>query len=143
MTDRGLTALAAALDFSKQQIAFAGILISVTFAFFPQYFTKPVVSTTIFATTFASWGCLFLSVVLGLIILGQSASRLETEEPGRILANKWIRACAQCQMVALALGVLLMFLSVSSISWKSTTASPASPRTAVGVGATFLVSDGV
>lgn len=139
MTDRGLTALAAALDFSKQQIAFAGILISVTFAFFPQYFTKPIVSTAILAMTFASWGCLFLSVVLGLIILGQSASRLETEEPVRILANKWIRACAQCQMIALALGVLLMFLSVSSISWKSTTASPASPRAAVEAETTFGV----
>lgn len=143
MTDRGLTALAAALDFSKQQIAFAGILISVTFAFFPQYFTGSAVSATIFATTFASWGCLFLSVVLGLIILGQSASRLETEEPGRILANKWIRACAQCQMVALALGVLLMFLSVSSISWKSTAASPASPRAAAEAGTPFGVSGAI
>lgn len=118
MTDRDLKALDAALDFSKQQTAFAGILFSVTLAFFPQYATKAQVSIPV--TTFFSWLSLVVSILFGLFgVLGGSASRLTAEEPQDILKNKWIRMCAGLQTVLLIVGISLMGLSVSSLLWES------------------------
>ncbi len=118
MTDRGLKALDAALDFSKQQIAFTGILFSVTLAFFPQYAIKAQVSIP--ATTFFSWLSLVVSILFGLFgVLGGSASRLTAEEPQDILKNKWIRICAGLQTVFLMVGISLMGLSVSFLLWES------------------------
>ncbi len=114
MTDRDLKALDAALDFSKQQIAFAGILFSVTLAFFPQYAIKAQVGIP--ATTLLSWLSLVVSILFGLFgVLGGSASRLTKEEPQDVLKNKWVRICSGLQTVFLMVGISLMGLSVSSL----------------------------
>lgn len=85
MTDRGLTALNAVLDFSKQQIAFAGILTSITFAFFSSRpFSESAFRASIPVTRFVSWGLLVLCLILlVLVVMGRSANRSENEDGGQ------------------------------------------------------------
>lgn len=64
-----MKALDVAADFSKQQIAFAGILVSVNLAFFPEHFDKlyPWASEL----TKWAWLLLVLSIGSGLVFLGR------------------------------------------------------------------------
>ena len=93
MTDRGLTALNAVLDFSKQQIAFAGILTSITFAFFSSRpFSESAFQASIPVTRFVSWILFVLCFIfLVLIVVGRSGSLPENGDREQNLGNRPIK----------------------------------------------------
>lgn len=113
MTDRGLTALNAVLDFSKQQIAFAGILTSITFAFFSSRpFSESAFQASIPVTRFVSWVLFVLCFIfLVLIVVGRSGSLPENGDWEQNLGNRPIRGISipLLLIVCFALGVILRF----------------------------------
>lgn len=113
MTDRGLTALNAVLDFSKQQIAFAGILTSITFAFFSSRpFSESAFQASIPVTRFVSWILFVLCFIfLVLIVVGRSGSLPENGDREQNLGNRPIRGISIPLLltVCFALGVILRF----------------------------------
>ena len=113
MTDRGLTALNAVLDFSKQQIAFAGILTSITFAFFSSRpFSESAFQDSIPVTRFVSWVLFVLCFIfLVLIVVGGSESRSENGNPEQHLGNRPIKGIRTplLLIVCFASGVVLRF----------------------------------
>lgn len=129
MTDRGLTALNAVLDFSKQQIAFAGILTSITFAFFSSRpFSESAFRDPIPVTMFVSWVLFVLCfiflvlIVVGrsgshsengdrLIVVGRAGSRSENGDREQNFRNRLIREISLLfsLIVCFALGVILRF----------------------------------
>ena len=101
-----MKALDAALDYSKQQIAFAGILVSVNLAFFPQHFDKLYPWASLL--TKWAWVSLIVSIVFGLLLLGRAADQLAGQSAGQpnLKKNlKELRVLGYLQFLLLIFGV--------------------------------------
>ena len=108
-----MKALDAALDYSKQQIAFAGILVSVNLAFFPQHFDRLYPWASIL--TKLAWVSLILSIVFGLLLLGRAADQLagqSAEQPNLKTNLKELRVLGSVQFLLLMFGAFSLVFVV-------------------------------
>ncbi len=107
MNDRELKAVEAALDFSKQQTAFASVLVTFTVALSAQLKVSVAWANGLIAI---SWVLLVISIGAGLLLLGLAAHQLGNEEISipQLLRESRILAVTQFVLLGFGFGMLLV-----------------------------------